>query len=97
MKKETIICNGGKIASSIICARETGHIHPKEPNWTTFSHHIQKKTQYIADLNERLKAIKLPEGNVGIIKLLQENTGSMLFGNSLGNAFLNMSHTGLPW
>lgn len=50
----------------------------------------------IADLNERPEPIKLPEENVGIIKLLQENLGSMLFGNSLSNAFLNMSPPGLP-
>ena len=79
-----------------LCQRNWTH-SPKGTKLNYFlTPYPKENSKYIADLNERLKAIKLPEGNVGIIKLLQENTGSMLFGNSLGNAFLNMSHTGLP-
>ena len=45
MTKETRIDNKKKTASSVNSVGETGQLHAKESNCTTFSHHVQEQTQ----------------------------------------------------
>ena len=42
MTKEATTYHREKTAFSINGGGETGQLHAKESNWTTFSHHIQK-------------------------------------------------------
>ena len=43
MTKEARIYSRGKTASSINGVGKTGQLHAEETNWTTLSHHAQKK------------------------------------------------------
>lgn len=78
----TILIQRGK-DSSINRAGEIQQLHGKESNWTTFSHYVEKIT-WIRDLNLRPKTIKL----------LEKNTGSMLFNISGNNIFFGCVSSG---
>jgi len=42
MMKEVSLYTGKKTAPSINGVGKTGQLHAKEPNWFTFSYHMQK-------------------------------------------------------
>ena len=79
MTKGPRIYNVGRTGSLMNGVRETGQPHAKEWNWTTILHQAQKLTQ------NGLKTLMLRNE---IIKLLEENIGTMLLDIGLGNNIL---------
>lgn len=69
MIKEARIYSGKKTAPSRNDVGKSGQLRANESNWTPLSHVTKINSKWIKDLHAK----------PGKIKLLKENTGSMLF------------------